>query len=228
MAFNIIKILSTIVAGRRPSGHTYGEPYVNFTDNQFGVIDSGNNVHDLLGVPFFSSGATYAANNPVNYSGQLYSAKAAVPAGVWNPAQWNVIGGGVPVGSTMLFWQAAAPTGWTQVTTHNDKALRVVSGTGGVAGGTNAFSTVMAQTVVGNTTLSTTTMATHTHPITTSYDLVAATYLGGGSAGYGTGSSDVQHIFTSFAISNAGGGSPHNHGITMDIQYIDIILATKN
>ena len=32
-------------------------------------------------------------------------------------------------GTTMLFQQSTAPTGWTKQTTHNDKALRVVTGT---------------------------------------------------------------------------------------------------
>ena len=49
----------------------------------------------------------------------------------------------VPAGSRMLFWQAAAPTNWTKLTTQNNKSLRVVSGTGGGTGGsltfTNAF-----------------------------------------------------------------------------------------
>ena len=31
-----------------------------------------------------------------------------------------------PAGTRKLFYQATAPTGWTQVTTHNNKALRVV------------------------------------------------------------------------------------------------------
>ncbi len=42
----------------------------------------------------------------------------------------------------MLFYQAAAPTGWTKQTTHNDKSLRVVSGTGGGSGGSTAFTSV--------------------------------------------------------------------------------------
>ncbi len=45
-----------------------------------------------------------------------------------------------PSGTKMVFAQASAPTGWTQDTTNNDKALRVVSGTGGGTGGTHAFS----------------------------------------------------------------------------------------
>ena len=55
----------------------------------------------------------------------------------------STVGGsliGFPVGTVMVFYQAAAPTGWTQVTTQNNKGLRVVSGTGGGTGGTHAFS----------------------------------------------------------------------------------------
>jgi hypothetical protein len=46
----------------------------------------------------------------------------------------------IPSGTVMVFFQSAPPTGWTQVTTQNDKALRVVSGAGGGAGGSTAFS----------------------------------------------------------------------------------------
>jgi hypothetical protein len=45
-----------------------------------------------------------------------------------------------PTGTAMLFQQTSAPTGWTKSTTHNDKALRVVSGTAS-SGGTTAFTT---------------------------------------------------------------------------------------
>merc|ERR1712093_615742 len=47
---------------------------------------------------------------------------------------------GVPSGATMLFYQSSAPTGWTQVTNQNNKALRVVSGTGGSNSFTSSFS----------------------------------------------------------------------------------------
>jgi hypothetical protein len=48
----------------------------------------------------------------------------------------------VPSGSVMLFYQSSAPTGWTQVTDQNNKALRVVSGTGGGSGGSTDFTSV--------------------------------------------------------------------------------------
>ena len=60
-----------------------------------------------------------------------------------------------PSGTVMLFAQTSAPTGWTKSTSHNNKALRVVSGTSG-SGGSNAFTTAFASRGItsnaGNTT----------------------------------------------------------------------------
>lgn len=137
-------------------------------------------------------------------------------------------------GTVMLFYQAAAPTGWTKVTTQNDKALRVVSGSGGVAGGTNAFSTVMAQTVVGNTTITTATAPAHSVSGSASVSgnvpwIVYGFNVAGNAtpSAYGGGSTGIS---SSGSISGtaAGSGGAHNHTITMAIQYIDIILASKD
>lgn len=53
-------------------------------------------------------------------------------------------------GTAMLFAQTAAPTGWTKSTTHNDKALRVVSGTAS-SGGSTAFTTALGTPTVTGT-----------------------------------------------------------------------------
>ena len=62
---------------------------------------------------------------------------------------------GFPSGTVMMFVQTAAPTGWTKSTTHDNKALRVVSGTA-ASGGSVAFTTAFASQAVsgsiGNTT----------------------------------------------------------------------------
>ena len=64
----------------------------------------------------------------------------------------------MPAGTVVVFYQAAAPTGWTQVTTSNDAALRVVSGTGGTTGGTVGFTTAFAsQAVSGSVSIATST-----------------------------------------------------------------------
>ncbi len=82
-------ILRSGTKGNRPAGKSYGEPYVNFAENQFGIINSAGGAQDLLGVPIFSTTNTYSAGQPVNYGGQLYVALGAVAAGAFNPAQWT-------------------------------------------------------------------------------------------------------------------------------------------
>jgi len=62
----------------------------------------------------------------------------------------------IPSGTIMSFFQSAAPTGWTQDATQNNKALRVVSGTGGGTGGTHGLSSPP-------TTAHTHTGPSHTH-----------------------------------------------------------------
>jgi hypothetical protein len=84
-----------------------------------------------------------------------------------------------PQSSAVVFYQAAAPTGWTtEPTVHNNKALRVVSGAAANSAGTNNFTTCMASprpfsanvpvTVNGasggNTTLDINQIPTHSHP----------------------------------------------------------------
>jgi hypothetical protein len=201
--------------------------------------------------------------------GTLYGRKsqawAAVPGGVPDAptdgvtygrknAAWAAITSAlVPAGTVMLFCQAAAPVGWTQLTTHNDKALRIVSGAGGGSGGTNSFSSVQAQTTIGNHTLTTAELPSHTstggvsitvYPGGNSGNAVAyctggwsfpseAARAGGstvypvanGSYSYTGGFSAANTITTT---SQGTSGAAHNHPITMQMQYVDIIMASKN
>ncbi len=61
----------------------------------------------------------------------------------------------IPTGTVMLFFQNDAPVGWTRVTTHNNKAFRVVSASGGGSAGGDGFTTVFGTgKVTGNVTLS--------------------------------------------------------------------------
>ena len=90
-------------------------------------------------------------------------------------SQLNSFYGIVPQSSTMVFYQSAAPTGWTKSTTDNDKALRVVDGSGGVSAGSVSFSTLfddsggdgpVSSTLSGSTgptTLTTQQLPAHTH-----------------------------------------------------------------
>jgi hypothetical protein len=136
-----------------------------------------------------------------------------------------------PSGTSMLFQQTAAPTGWTKQTTHDDKAIRIVTGTVGT-GGSSAFSTALAtpsvaggsvsgdpgtnQTVtagnlavsisgnIANTTLTTNQIPSHSHSISVmdiNYGLTANTI------NYGTNGP-----LSNRNTGNTGGGGSHNHG----------------
>jgi microcystin-dependent protein len=135
----------------------------------------------------------------------------------------------LPTGTTMLFAQANAPTGWTKSTTHNNKALRVVSGAGGGSGGSVAFTSAFASQAVigtvGGTSLTIAQMPAHTH-----------TYTAGGSATVALSAGGVPVNQSSPASSNTGStgsGDPHSHSfsgtaINLAVQYVDIIIAVKN
>ena len=151
-----------------------------------------------------------------------------------------------PSGTRMLFQQTSAPTGWTKVTTHNNKALRVVSGTAG-SGGSVAFTTALASktpsgtvSVSGSVTVnnkalnSTSLMPSHTHEMNRKEG-------GGGSGGsyhYYLGSGGY---LPRSSVRSTGGNGNHNHGasfsgsgsfsgsaIDLRVLYVDIIIATKD
>jgi hypothetical protein len=135
----------------------------------------------------------------------------------------------IPSGTIMSFFQATAPVGWTQVTAHNNKALRIVSGAGGGSGGSVAFTTAFASQVVtgaiGNTTLSSAQIPSHTH----SYTIFPTS---GGGAVSSAGSA-VSGAITNTTDGGTGGGGSHTHSFTgapinLAVQYIDMILASKD
>jgi hypothetical protein len=187
----------------------------------------------------------------------------------------------IPSGTVMMFVQTAAPTGWTKSTTHDNKALRVVSGTAG-SGGSVAFTTAFASQAVsgsigsttatgtvGGTALSTAQIPSHTHTFsgTTSSPSVSLTgtfdagkppgssgifaiqssgFAGGGSGAQSSAtrySMNATHTHTySGTTAGEGSGSTHSHtftgtahdhtftgtAINLAVQYVDVIIATKD
>jgi hypothetical protein len=143
-----------------------------------------------------------------------------------------------PAGTKMLFGQTAAPTGWTKITTDDDAALRIVSGTVGT-GGSVGLSTALATPTVtgtiagstGNHTLTTAQMPSHRHSITTkayngnnTFNLTAFQYNNGAQ---NTG--EVTNL--------TGGGGSHSHSLsatfssgtaTINVKYVDTIMASKD
>lgn len=186
--------------------------------------------------------------------------------GIWNDAgvlKFRIGAGAVsqvavhgelnaPTGTKMLFHQAAAPTGWTQDATVNDRVLRVVSGAGGGNGGSWTISGV---TVDGHT-LTVAQMPSHNHggstgntaPTTNTTGAHSHGLRGGGSSGgsrirESSSNNSMQstqsagahsHTVASHghSISSQGGGESHNHGLTADgnwrPSYTDVIVAEKD
>ena len=93
-----VQTLRSTVAGNRPTGRQPGELYVNWADNQFGVINASSAAQDLLAIPFFSTLSSYAIGAFVVYNGQLYRALAPSSPGAFVPANWAISGGAVSVG----------------------------------------------------------------------------------------------------------------------------------
>lgn len=119
-------------------------------------------------------------------------------------------------GTVMIFGQAAAPTGWTKLTTQNDKALRIVSGSGGGAGG----SRVLSSANVADHTLVTNEMPSHVHDVRIVDDSMVAG-AGGIKSRVLAGLGPVTQT-TEFA----GADLPHSHGLAL--AYFDVIMCSKN
>jgi hypothetical protein len=141
-------------------------------------------------------------------------------------------------GVKMLFYANTAPTGWTIVTSSiNDKALRVVSGsgagggTGGATGGTTAFTSVFAARTLTAANLPdfsvTVTDPGHTH--TVSLESQSNYGAGGNPAGRisstTTTSSSTTGITAAFGTTARGGAQST---IDFAVQYASVIIATKD
>lgn len=158
-------------------------------------------------------------------------------------SDWADVGGDIPSGTLMLFQQTAAPTGWTKQTTHNNKALRVVTGTAG-SGGSSAFTTAFGTpsvtgsvSVSGNinsTTLSTSQIPSHYHFNRIAGNPAVADYGHNYNYPARDGTDTTNH-----RTGNTGGGGSHNHGhnfsgslssstASINVQYVDLIIASKD
>lgn len=145
-------------------------------------------------------------------------------------------------GTKMLFQQTTAPTGWTKDTTHDDKALRVVTGTAS-SGGTNPFSTLDA-TAAGtiNTSVSGSVGGTAltTAQLPNNWYHKPNTPGGEYSDNYANFNYQARHIdWPTYRIQ--GSGQAHTHSLSLsatstftgsanalDVQYVDVIIATKD
>tara|TARA_R110000823_G_scaffold201784_1_gene332630 strand:+ start:5256 stop:5864 length:609 start_codon:yes stop_codon:yes gene_type:complete len=124
-------------------------------------------------------------------------------------------------GTVMSFFQASAPTGWTQVTASDNAMLRVVSGTGGGTGGTDSPISHVHTHTTGSHALTIAEMPSHDHAGTQP-----------GVVNLDTPQQNFNMVNSATRTGLTGGGETHNHGTTgsntFSPKYIDMILASKD
>jgi len=162
----------------------------------------------------------------------------------------------IPSSSITVFVQPTAPVGWTKLTTNDDAALRITSGTV-TTGGLSNFSTVftdksLTSTISGTSTIP---MSATLNPATLSSSQMAVhSHLnwglpGSGSSPYpihpgtGPGRSPLPVFYgpNSTPAGPTGGGGSHSHTLTapggvdlsptllpLALRYVDAIIAQRN
>jgi len=126
-----------------------------------------------------------------------------------------------PSGTSMVFQQTAAPPGWTKQTAIDDYGLRVTSGAVGTTPG-SPFSSVFAQTTVGGHALTVGEIPQHTHGFSEGAFSGAESVAAGGAHAY------LDTFVAGTTDGGTGGGGAHTHPVTLNLAYIDVIIATKN
>lgn len=177
---------------------------------------------------------TLLANNP--YSAVYINASN----------EWRILGaiGCFPSGTRVVFQQTAAPVGWTKDTTHNDKVLRVVSGSVSSAGSV-PFSTFAARTstdgfgisqanlpsynLSASIAVTLTSLTLYQRPVP---DGTAAQHTLATVGGESTGSTSSMFVAGSGTaagtIPSGGSGTGLSAGIDCRIQNLDVTVAQKD
>lgn len=128
-------------------------------------------------------------------------------------------------GTSMVFQQTAAPTGWTKQTTHDNKAMRLVSGTPSSGGSVN-FDTLFVRTATDTHTMSVGEIATHIPTLSVPDSFVW------GSPGAGahavTGAGEGYSINGWPTVNSIGSSTAFSMAIDMRVKYVDFIIANKN
>jgi hypothetical protein len=150
--------------------------------------------------------------------------------------------GTIPSGTNMLFYQAAAPTGWTQITSENDYALRVVSGSGGGSSGSIGMSTMFSGGYnVGDTALNVGQIPAHNHSVNDPGHYHGISNLYATNANFSAGGSltgwdqlvdpntsrNTDSVGTGITINNTGGNGTHTHTIPA-LKYLDTIICQRD
>jgi len=211
--------VSPVLSGNVTIDSNTSSPALTITQTGTGPVLRVQDSADPDVTPFIVDNSGNVGIGTATPSSALEIASPGVFTGAWAY---------LPSGTAMLFAQTSAPTGWTKSTTHNNKALRVVSGaasSGGSVAFTTAFASQAVAGTVGDTTLTTAQIPAHTH----TYDALFTTQ----SHPTGSGSSEARGSVATGTSSSTGGGGSHTHtftgtAINLAVQYVDVIIATKD
>lgn len=122
----------------------------------------------------------------------------------------------IPVGSRTLWYNTAAPTGWSAVAL-NDYGVKIVTaGLGGATSGSVAYSTFFARTTTDDHALTVAQLAPHGHAYSSP----------GGFSQYAPGGVNASNGMAN-TTSNTGGGEGHNHPLDCRVLTAAFTLCEK-
>lgn len=210
------------------------------------LIETGNKIFDTSLVALNAISALVpAADQMAYYSGTTAGALTALTSyartllAAADVATAQGVLGFFPAGTLMSFFQTSAPTGWTKSTTHNDKVPRIVSGSAS-SGGSTAFSTIFAARTIARAnlpnvspTFTGTAVADHVHGVDYYQSSIGFSHGASNDAKIFGGGDGTQNSDPAGAHTPAGAISSINGGVTqttfdMAVQYVDMIIASKN
>jgi hypothetical protein len=156
-----------------------------------------------------------------------------------------------PSGTTALFYQAAAPSGWTISSGFTDHTVQVNAAAGGTTGGAANYSTMFqTQWTSDGHALTIAELAAHSHTDAGhTHSDAGHNHVQNGSTLFFSGPSTVNTGTPSFSantaaivtqtgfasiqtsaanIQNTGSGSAHTHTKTFNVNYVAMIMAVKS
>jgi len=243
--------LTTNVTGTLPIANggtgSASTAYCNLTSNVTGTLPVANggtgtttNVAYAVIVGGTTANGPYQSVASVGTAAQVLTSNGA---GALPTFQTPAAGGTtIPSGTVMLFAQTAAPTGFTKLTTQDDAALRVVSGTastGGSVGFTTAFA---SQTPTGSVSISTVSGSAGATTLTTPQIPSHVHANGAGAPNNFAGFGGAVGVTSRSDVGSTGGDGSHTHpfsfssgsgtfsgnAINLAVKYVDVIRATKD